>query len=211
MDGYVGRGGDKLAWALERFGVRPEGWTAADLGANVGGFTDALLRAGARRVYAVDTGYGTLAWTLRQDPRVVVMERTNALHAILPEPVDLVASDVGWTRQEKILPRALALLARPGTGIAADPLVLSLVKPQYEARPGEMVPGRGRVKPEACQRIAAAIRGLAERLCPGRCEGPDETPFLGGKGKNPEYFLCLRTGHKPRNMGISPGSAVTGP
>ena len=88
---YVGRGGEKLAYALDAFGIKVEGYTCADLGCNVGGFADCLLARGARRVYAVDTGYGMLAWKLRIDPRVVVMERTNALHLELPEAVDLAA------------------------------------------------------------------------------------------------------------------------
>ena len=100
---YVGRGGEKLAWALDHFGVDVAGRVCCDLGSHVGGFVDALLQAGAARVHAVDTSYGTLAWALRNDPRVEVLERTNALHVTLPEQVDLVTSDVGWTRQEKVL------------------------------------------------------------------------------------------------------------
>jgi 23S rRNA (cytidine1920-2'-O)/16S rRNA (cytidine1409-2'-O)-methyltransferase len=97
----------------------------ADLGANVGGFTDCLLQAGASRVYAVDTGYGALAWKLRQDPRVTVMERSNALHAAPPEQVDLVAIDLGWTPQRHAIPAALKWL-KPGARI------ISLIKPHYE-------------------------------------------------------------------------------
>ena len=111
---YVSRGGLKLAAALEAFGVSPAGWVCADLGSNVGGFVDCLLRHGAERVYALDTGYGVLAYRLRRDPRVVVRERTNALHAVLPEPVDLVTIDVGWTPQEYILPAAVRMLHRGG-------------------------------------------------------------------------------------------------
>lgn len=85
---YVGRGGEKMAWALEWSGLKPEGWVCCDLGSHVGGFVDALLRAGAARVHAVDTCYGTFAWTLRNDPRVVLRERTNALHVELPEKTD---------------------------------------------------------------------------------------------------------------------------
>ncbi len=109
---YVSRGGLKLAAALKAFGLSPAGWVCADLGSNVGGFVDCLLRAGATRVYAVDTGYGVLAYRLRRDPRVVVRERTNALHVTLPEPADLVTIDVAWTSQEHILPAAVRMLWR---------------------------------------------------------------------------------------------------
>ena len=93
---FLSRGGDKLEGALEAFEVDVVGCVAADLGASVGGFTDCLLQRGAARVYAVDTGYGVLGWKLRQDRRVVVLERKNALHVTLPEPLDLVVVDVGW-------------------------------------------------------------------------------------------------------------------
>lgn len=129
---YVGRGGLKLRHALEEFGIDARGTVCADFGCNVGGFTDCLLRAGAAKVYAVDTGYGALAWTLRQDPRVVAMERTNALHAGLPPDalrgVDLVVVDLGWTPQRLAVPAALAWLNdSPTAG------VVTLIKPHYEA------------------------------------------------------------------------------
>ena len=116
---------------LSDLGVDASGLTAADLGASVGGFTDCLLQHGARRVYALDTAYGILDWRLRQDDRVVVMERTNAMHASLPERVDLVTVDVGWTRMGKILPAAYRMV-KDGSQI------LALLKPQYEADPDEL-------------------------------------------------------------------------
>lgn len=122
---FVSRGGLKLRHALDTFHIDPTGLTCADLGANVGGFTDCLLQAGAAKVYSVDTGYGTLAWKLRKDPRVVVMERTNALHATPPEPVDLVAIDLAWTPQRHAIPAAIRWL-EPGGHI------ISLIKPHYE-------------------------------------------------------------------------------
>ena len=104
---YVSRGGRKLAAALEAFGLDVTGLSCADFGANVGGFTDCLLRRGAARVAAVDTGYGALDWTLRNDPRVQVLERTNALHAEPPaERVDLVTIDVAFTPQRRVVPAA---------------------------------------------------------------------------------------------------------
>ncbi|MHC5002624.1 MAG: SAM-dependent methyltransferase [Planctomycetota bacterium] len=122
---YVSRAGAKLEHALRTFGLDVRGLVCADLGCHVGGFTDCLLRHGATRVYAVDTGYGILDWRLRNDERVVVMERTNALHAEPPEPVDLVVIDLGWTPQRHAIPAALRWL-RPGG------VVVSLVKPHYE-------------------------------------------------------------------------------
>src|SRR4051794_25577814 len=95
---YVSRAGHKLEAALRAFDMNPAGRTCADLGANVGGFTDCLLQHGATKVYAVDTAYGVLAWTLRKDPRVVVRDRANAMHVKLQEGVSLVAVDVGWTK-----------------------------------------------------------------------------------------------------------------
>lgn len=123
---FVSRAGQKLEHALSVFGVDVAGVVAADLGCNVGGFTDCLLRRGAGRVYAVDTGYGVLDYKLRRDPRVVVMERTNAMHVTLPERVGLVVIDVAWTRQKLILPAARGLLGEGGS-------VVTLIKPHYEA------------------------------------------------------------------------------
>ena len=141
---FVGRGGGKLRFALDHLGLDLTGKVGADFGCNVGGFTDCMLQAGAARAYAVDTGYGVLAWKLRQDERVVVMERTNAMHVALPEPVDLVAIDVAWTRQRNIVPNALKQLAPGGS-------VLSLFKPQYEA-PREWV-RKGRVQDERLEEV----------------------------------------------------------
>jgi len=185
---YVSRGGLKLAAALEAFGLSPAGWTCADLGCNVGGFTDCLLQQGAARVHAVDTGYGTLAWSLRKDPRVIVHERTNALHADPPEPVDLVVIDVAWTPQRLILPPARRWLAPGGR-------VVSLLKPQYEAAADSArrkAPGRADhvLDPEA-----------AGRQCLRTCQGIVEAgwdlravavgPVLGAGG-NTEFLLWLR-------------------
>ena len=122
------RAGLKLRHALQAFSLPVTGLTCADFGCNAGGFTDVLLRAGAAKVFAVDTGYGTLAWRPRSDPRVVTMERTNALHADRPEGgVDLVVFDLAWTPQRLAVPAALRWL-RPGGRI------VSLVKPHYELR-----------------------------------------------------------------------------
>src|SRR5881409_1013295 len=103
---FVSRAGQKLDHALSHFAIDVAGLFCADLGCNAGGFTDCLLQRGAAKVYAIDTGYGALEWKLRRDGRVVVMERTNAIHATLPEPVQIVTIDVAWTRQRIILPAA---------------------------------------------------------------------------------------------------------
>ncbi len=130
---YVGRGGDKLKFAIDALGLDlSRERVGADFGCNIGGFTDCLLREGVNKVYAVDTGYGMLEWKLRCDERVTVMERTNAMHVSLPEKVDIVVVDVAWTPQKHILPSALGAVKKGGR-------VLSLFKPQYEA-------GRDRLK-----------------------------------------------------------------
>src|SRR5918997_6622076 len=131
---FVSRAGFKLDHALATFRLEVTGLVCADLGCNAGGFTDCLLRRGAARVYAIDTGYGALDWKLRKDPRVVVMERTNAMHATLPEPVSLVTIDVAWTKQKHILPAARRM-------VAGDGWVVSLIKPHYEADPALLVRG----------------------------------------------------------------------
>ena len=123
---YVSRAGDKLAAAIDTFSLDVTGMVCADLGSHVGGFVDCLLDRGASRVHSVDTSYGTLAWKLRKDPRVVVHERTNAMHVTLPEEVDLATIDVGWTPQHRILPSV-------ATFLQADGHVVSLIKPHYEA------------------------------------------------------------------------------
>jgi 23S rRNA (cytidine1920-2'-O)/16S rRNA (cytidine1409-2'-O)-methyltransferase len=178
---YAGRGGLKLRHALDHFQTQVDGVVAADLGSHVGGFVDCLLQAGARKVYSVDTSYGTLAWKLRNDPRVVVMERENALHVELPEKVDLVTVDVGWTPQRLILPRAVGLLAGGGR-------VISLLKPQYEARPEERV--KGVVKPEC---VDAVLRRTLDELASMGLEPADvvESPVVGEGRTNREFFLLL--------------------
>lgn len=121
---FVSRAGLKLEHALKEFDFDVRGMTCADLGCNVGGFTDCLLQRGATKVYAVDTGYGTLAWKLRSDERVVTLERTNALHIEPPEQVDLVTIDLGWTPQKLALPA--------GMRWTNCGYIISLIKPHYE-------------------------------------------------------------------------------
>jgi 23S rRNA (cytidine1920-2'-O)/16S rRNA (cytidine1409-2'-O)-methyltransferase len=156
---------------------------AADLGANVGGFTDCLLQAGAERVYAVETGYGVLDWRLRKDPRVVVLERTNALHVVLPEPIDIVAVDVGWTPMRLIAPVAIGLLTSEGR-------CLALLKPQYEAKSSDL--REGHVVPGAVERIEGDV--IEEMKMAGVRVLGSHVPQLDRKGRNPELFLLLGKG-----------------
>jgi 23S rRNA (cytidine1920-2'-O)/16S rRNA (cytidine1409-2'-O)-methyltransferase len=134
---FVSRGGEKLAAALARFPVSVAGAVAADIGASTGGFTDCLLQQGARKVYAIDVGYGQLAWSLRNDARVVVLERVNARYLdSLPEPVSLIVSDVSFISMRLIYATAVGWLASAGE-------VVSLIKPQFEA--GRTQVGKGGV------------------------------------------------------------------
>ncbi len=175
----------KLAAALDAVGLSVAGMVCADLGCNVGGFTDCLLRRGAARVVAVDTGYGALAWKLRTDERVVVMERTNALHVEPTEPVDLVVIDVAWTPQRLILPAARRWLKPEGQ-------VLTLLKPHYEAAAADRGRRKGGRKkhvltPEEakgqCLATCTELAGLGWRIL-----AVVTSPVLGGHG-NTEFVL----------------------
>ncbi len=158
---FVSRAGGKLNHALERFRIDVTGLTCADFGCNVGGFTDCLLQRGAARVYAVDTGYGTLAWSLRRDDRVVVMERTNALHANAPdEPVDLITIDLAWTPQRHAIPAALRWLQRSAEiGASASGRIITLIKPHYELTEPEKAEllVEGRLDPGEAERISRRV------------------------------------------------------
>lgn len=181
---YVGRGGLKLEAALDGFGVDPTGRVCADLGASTGGFTDCLLQRGASKVFAVDVGYGQLAWTLRQDPRVVVMERTNARHLeSLPEPPSLIVGDLSFISLTKILP-AICRIAAPGTE------AVLLIKPQFEAG-REGISKGGVVKDPAVRAAAIAkVREAAEALG-ARWRGTVTSPIPGAKKGNIEELVHL--------------------
>jgi 23S rRNA (cytidine1920-2'-O)/16S rRNA (cytidine1409-2'-O)-methyltransferase len=173
----------KLKHAVDHLRLDLRGAVAADFGCSIGGFTDCLLQEGAVRVYAVDTGYGMLDWKLRQDERVVVMERTNAMHVSLPERVDIVTIDAAWTRQRHILPNALAQCKPSGA-------VLSLLKPQYEA-PAHMV-RRGRLLPDRFEEVIG--RTLDELAAVGIVAREVIRLPQGRKRKNPEAFIYLAAG-----------------
>jgi 23S rRNA (cytidine1920-2'-O)/16S rRNA (cytidine1409-2'-O)-methyltransferase len=181
---YVSRGGEKLAAALDAFGIDPAGRVCLDVGASTGGFTDILLQRGAARVMAVDVGYGQLAWSLRQDPRVTVLERVNIRHLErLPIPADLAVIDVSFISLRLVLPRVRDLLSPPAE-------IVALVKPQFEVGKGAV--GKGGIvrDPEQHRRVLSELRQFAEESgYEVAAEIP--SPILGAKG-NREFLLHLR-------------------
>jgi 23S rRNA (cytidine1920-2'-O)/16S rRNA (cytidine1409-2'-O)-methyltransferase len=186
---YVSRGGFKLAAALDAFELDVGGWIVADVGASTGGFTDCLLQQGAGRVYAIDVGYGQLAWKLQQDPRVVVMDRTNARHVErLPEVVDLATIDVSFISLKLIVPVVTGWL-RPGGSIVA------LIKPQFEA--GRAHVGRGGVvrDPSVHQAVLGDLTNWAETQGLGLM-GLIRSPITGPKG-NVEFLAHWLPDVKP--------------
>jgi len=189
---YVSRGGHKLAAALDAFGIDPAGRTCLDVGASTGGFTDVLLQRAARRVYALDVGRGQLAETLRHDPRVVSMERTNARHlapATLPEPVDLAAIDVSFISLRLVLGPVASAFAPGGGGD-----IVALVKPQFEAGRAQV---RGGVVHDPSIH-AATIETVVEAATAAGLGARDviASPILGPEG-NREFLLHLRVGGAP--------------
>jgi 23S rRNA (cytidine1920-2'-O)/16S rRNA (cytidine1409-2'-O)-methyltransferase len=184
---YVSRGGLKLAGALDQLPVEVGGRLVLDVGASTGGFTDCVLQRGARGVIAVDVGYGQLAWSLRQDPRVTLIERCNIRHleaAQLPAIPDLAVVDASFISLTLVLPRVAELLA-PGSPIVA------LVKPQFEVGKGQV--GHGGVVRDPALHASAVARVRDAAIALGlTVAGECESPILGPKG-NREFFLLLRT------------------
>jgi len=186
---YVGRGGLKLEAALDAFDVVVEGMTAADIGASTGGFTDCLLQHGAKRVYAIDVGYGQLAWKLRKDSRVVVMERVNARYLeSLPKPIDLATVDVSFISLRLVLPAITKLLKPEGE-------IIALIKPQFEARPRQV--GKGGVvrDPEVHRAVLSeflqwalenglAVKGLIPSPIKGAAGNVEFLVHLGRRGRS---------------------------
>jgi 23S rRNA (cytidine1920-2'-O)/16S rRNA (cytidine1409-2'-O)-methyltransferase len=184
---FVSRAGEKLQFALDQFNITPKNLTCADFGSSTGGFVDCLLQNRAKKVYSVDTAYGELAWKLRRDPRVIVVERTNAMHVVLPPPsheasegqgekMDLITIDVGWTKQKHILPNAFKNLKAGG-------VIISLIKPHYEI-------GKGRVKEEQIEQILEVVQKEISQVG-GKVEKIIESPILGEKGKNREFLALI--------------------
>ena len=191
---YVGRGGLKLEGALDAFRIDPHGKTCADVGASTGGFSDCLLQRGAARIYAIDVGYGQIAWKLRTDERVVVMDRVNIRYLDrLPEAIDLAVVDVSFISLTLVLPVVEKLLTPLGEMIA-------LIKPQFEA--GRDQVGKGgivrdlRVHRAAIEKIAkyAIDRGL-------RVGGLCRSPIEGAEG-NVEFFILLSSGRSSASLDV---------
>ncbi len=181
---FVGRGGVKLAHALDQFQIDPDGLTVLDVGASTGGFTDCLLQRGARHVYAVDVGHGQMAYGLRQDDRVTVIEKTNARHPFeLPEQVDLMVMDVSFISISMVIPEAASHL-KPGCHIVA------LVKPQFEAQKSQV--GRGGVIKDP--KVHAGVLGKTVNWAVGqglRVRNMCRSPIQGDAG-NREFFILLQ-------------------
>ena len=203
---YVSRGGLKLEKALRDFGIRPEGFVCSDSGASTGGFTDCLLQQGAKKVFAIDVGYGPLAWKIRTDPRVVCMERTNIRYVTpedLGEPLDLSVVDVSFISLSIVLPAIRALLKPEGQ-------VVCLIKPQFEAGKGK-VGKKGVVRDPAVHlEVLESFTALAKRLDFTICnltfspvKGPEgNIEFLGhlsrvpGEDRCPPLAELVRTAHE---------------
>jgi 23S rRNA (cytidine1920-2'-O)/16S rRNA (cytidine1409-2'-O)-methyltransferase len=191
---YVGRGGMKLEGALDAFQVDPRGRTCADVGASTGGFTDCLLQRGAARIYAIDVGYGQIAWKLRNDPRVVVMDRVNVRYLEgLPEPVDLAVVDVSFISLTLVLPVVKRLLTPRGE-------IVALIKPQFEA-------GRERVGKGGIVRDARVHRAVIEKIARHAAEndlrvrGVCRSPIQGADG-NAEFFIHLSAEGSSSNIDV---------
>jgi len=191
---FVSRGGHKLEHALNHFHADVNGIQALDLGASTGGFTDCLLQQGAARVFAVDVGQGQLAWKLRCDPRVVVMEKTNARNltlARMPDgyiPVDLAVIDCSFISLKKILPPAIALLKAEGK-------IIALIKPQFEAGKAEVDKGRGVITDAAIhERVLQELESFAATQKNLRWRGVTESPLLGPAG-NKEFLVLIEKRH----------------
>ncbi|HEY3914552.1 MAG TPA: TlyA family RNA methyltransferase [Verrucomicrobiae bacterium] len=189
-DRYVSRGGHKLEHGLRHFGLDVDGLTAIDLGASTGGFTECLLQHGAAKVYAVDVGRGQLAWKLRKDERVVVMEKMNARFLTrrdFPPPfagADLVVADCSFISLKKILPPAVALLGDSGR-------ILALVKPQFEAGKAEASRGKGVITDPAIHaRVLNELKTFVSEIPGLRWVGETESPLLGPAG-NREFLVLL--------------------
>jgi 23S rRNA (cytidine1920-2'-O)/16S rRNA (cytidine1409-2'-O)-methyltransferase len=188
-DKYVSRGGHKLEHALKHFALDVTGLVAVDLGASTGGFTDCLLQAGAAKVFAIDVGQGQLAWKLRQDPRVVVMEKTNARNLTSTrfpqpfQPLDLAVIDCSFISLTKILPTALGL-------VKSGAKIVALIKPQFEAGKAEVDKGEGVITdPAIHQRVVQELQQFVSAIDGTRWLGVTESPLLGPAGN--KEFLAL--------------------
>ena len=179
---FVSRAGKKLEFALSNWQIDIHDKICADLGCSTGGFTDCLLDKGAKKVYAVDTAYGVLDWKLRNDKRVAVMERTNALNLNLPEKMDFICIDVGWTPQARIMPKALSLLKKDGN-------IISLLKPHYEADKSWLT--RGKLDEKYYDKVLVKVKS---DLIKANANLIDlvASPIIGAKGGNKEFLMWIK-------------------
>ena len=179
---FASRAGEKLEHAINTFAVNVAGKTCADFGASTGGFVDCWLQFGAEKVYAVETGYGLLDWKLRNDPRVIVMERTNAMHVELPEPVDLISMDTSWTRIENVIASALLNLKPSGE-------IIALLKPHYEASSKQLRKGKlaEEFVDEVIENVKESLKNFDVELL-----AETESPIVGEKGGNKEWLIHLK-------------------
>jgi 23S rRNA (cytidine1920-2'-O)/16S rRNA (cytidine1409-2'-O)-methyltransferase len=199
---YVSRGGTKLANALDALGVDVAGRRAIDVGASTGGFTDVLLQRGAEHVVAVDVAYGELAWTLREDPRVTVLERTNARRldaSALPYAPDLLVADVSFISLTKVLPAVIACLARPFDGLV-------MVKPQFEV--GRARVGKGGVVRDPADRRSALVSVAESAVALGCAVMGFASSGLPGPKGNRETFLWLAEDGRPGAVADLAGAAL---
>jgi 23S rRNA (cytidine1920-2'-O)/16S rRNA (cytidine1409-2'-O)-methyltransferase len=189
---YVSRGGLKLERALEEFHLDPTGLTVMDVGSSTGGFTQCLLEHGAQKVYAIDVGHGQLAWSLRNDPRVVVMERTNIRHlTVLPELAQAAVIDVSFISLRLVLPPLVPLLVD-----ADETWVVTLVKPQFEAGKAEVDRGSGVISdPAIHSRVLNELQEWIPQHTPFRVHGVTDSPIFGRDG-NREFLFMLRLEHR---------------
>ena len=179
---FVSRAGLKLEHALKEFGLEIRGLVCVDFGCNLGGFTDCLLQNGAKKIYAIDTSRNCLEWKLRNNNRIIVLERTNAMHVDLPEKMDLISSDVAWTKQSKILPNIK-------NNLKANGIAISLIKPHYEAHRDEL--HKGKVKEECLDNIVKRVE-LVFKENGFRLINITKSPITGKSGKNTEYLGLIK-------------------
>lgn len=172
---FASRAGEKLEFGINYFNVAIENLICADFGSSTGGFVDCLLKHNASKVYAVETGYGLLDWNLRNNPKVIVMERTNAMHVILPEKMDLITIDTSWTKQKNVLPNAKANLKASG-------LILTLVKPAYE------IGDRFEENKESALKTSIEYEASLFKL---RMINWVKSPITGAKGNDTEYLALF--------------------
>ena len=179
---YVSRAGEKLEHAINTFGIAVKDLVCADFGSNTGGFIDVLLTFGAKKVYSIETGHGVLEWKLRQDERVIVMEKKNAMHVDLPEKMDFISIDTSWTKLEKVIPNALKNLKPSGS-------IVVLVKPHYESKPCMLRKGKLAEEfiPEVLENVKNKIKELNLEII-----GETESPIVGEKAKNKEFLFYLK-------------------